>query len=526
MNLLVNKAVTFVEEMQKQIESESSSRLLRQPRSLVGGKLLPYQLQGIDWMRRLFENGSHGMLADEMGLGKTIQVIGLFAFLREAGVWGPVLIVAPLSTLGNWVSEFQKWCPSIEVLKYHGTREQRKSLRAALEEENDFTEEDLALAAQVDAYIEQIGEVTLESGTVIETARYAFDSLTEQQQTLVNDPKKLFDAEKRYNQLWADSVAAKIAAIGEVSLEKKDVIFEAQNAYDALTDEQKALVSDYGVLEAAVILYKNLVAAKPVIELIDAIGEVTLANSSSILAAIQAYNSLTAEQQELVTNYYVLEAAASQYDSLAAIDRVIRLIAGIGTVSQASGPQIQAAREAYNSLTPDQQREVTNLSVLENAESAWAGLQTPQIDQGGTSGIHGDTTAAQNASGRPPYASATGGGTQASVTGREDGGESGDVKTSADGQNTGAQGEDAAQDGASADETGALPDWLQAEIDGASGTADGTLLSENAPMTDERRTQLVILGIILGSCAVLAGLFGFGLRASAAKRKKKIVHYK
>ena len=88
---------------------------------------------------------------------------------------------------------------------------------AALEEENDFTEEDLALAAQVDAYIEQIGEVTLESGTVIETARYAFDSLTEQQQTLVNDPKKLFDAEKRYNQLWADSVAAKIAAIGEVS---------------------------------------------------------------------------------------------------------------------------------------------------------------------------------------------------------------------------------------------------------------------------------------------------------------------
>ena len=112
------------------------------------------------------------------------------------------------------------------------------------------------------------------------------------------------------------------------------------------------------------------------------------------------------------------------------------------------------------------------------------------------------------------------------MTGREDGGESGDVKTSADGQNTGAQGEDAAQDGASADETGALPDWLQAEIDGASGTADGTLLSENAPMTDERRTQLVILGIILGSCAVLAGLFGFGLRASAAKRKKKIVHYK
>lgn len=136
MNLLVNKAVTFVEEMQKQIEAGTSSRrMIKQPRSLIGGKLLPYQLQGIDWMRRLFENGSHGMLADEMGLGKTIQVIGLFAFLREAGVWGPVLIVAPLSTLGNWVSEFHKWCPSIDVLKYHGTREERKELRAQMQEE-------------------------------------------------------------------------------------------------------------------------------------------------------------------------------------------------------------------------------------------------------------------------------------------------------------------------------------------------------------------------------------------------------
>lgn len=60
-------------------------------------------------MRKLFENGSHGMLADEMGLGKTLQVIGLFAFLREAGVWGPVLIIAPLSTLGNWMDELKKW---------------------------------------------------------------------------------------------------------------------------------------------------------------------------------------------------------------------------------------------------------------------------------------------------------------------------------------------------------------------------------------------------------------------------------
>lgn len=133
MKTLVNRAVTFVEEMQRQFNSTDPS-VIKQPKSLKG-TLLPYQLQGVSWMMRLFENGSHGMLADEMGLGKTIQVISLLACLREAGVWGPVLIIAPLSTLGNWVNEFAKWLPSVEVVKYHGTKEERKQLRAQLHKE-------------------------------------------------------------------------------------------------------------------------------------------------------------------------------------------------------------------------------------------------------------------------------------------------------------------------------------------------------------------------------------------------------
>lgn len=136
MKLLVNKAVTFVEEMQKQIEtnSEASSSSFKQPKSLKGGKLFPHQLEAIDWLRRLFENGSHGILADEMGLGKTIEVIGLLASLREEGVFGCVLIIAPLSTLGNWMGEFQRWLPDVKVVKYHGDREQRQRLRESLKE--------------------------------------------------------------------------------------------------------------------------------------------------------------------------------------------------------------------------------------------------------------------------------------------------------------------------------------------------------------------------------------------------------
>lgn len=44
---------------------------------------------------------------------------------------GPHLIIAPLSTLSNWINEFQKWAPSIPVLMYHGTIKEREQLHKA-----------------------------------------------------------------------------------------------------------------------------------------------------------------------------------------------------------------------------------------------------------------------------------------------------------------------------------------------------------------------------------------------------------
>ena len=42
-------------------------------------------------------------IAYEMGLGKTIQAISLMAHLAEKkNVWGPFLIVVPVTTLHNW----------------------------------------------------------------------------------------------------------------------------------------------------------------------------------------------------------------------------------------------------------------------------------------------------------------------------------------------------------------------------------------------------------------------------------------
>ena len=77
-------------------------------------------------MISLYETGINGILADDMGLGKTIQSIALIAFLLEfKKIQGPHLIIAPKSTLGNWLNEFNKWLPNCRVVKLIATKDER-----------------------------------------------------------------------------------------------------------------------------------------------------------------------------------------------------------------------------------------------------------------------------------------------------------------------------------------------------------------------------------------------------------------
>ena len=75
---------------------------------LTGGKLKSYQLKGVKWLISLWQNGLNGILADQMGLGKTIQTIAFLAHLKGNGMDGPYLIIAPLSTLSNWINEIAR----------------------------------------------------------------------------------------------------------------------------------------------------------------------------------------------------------------------------------------------------------------------------------------------------------------------------------------------------------------------------------------------------------------------------------
>ena len=91
---------------------------------------------GLNWMVSLYNNNLNGILADEMGLGKTIQTISLFSYLiGNKGNEGPFLVVVPLTTINNWMSEFDRWAPTIRVITYKGNKNERPILAQHLKNE-------------------------------------------------------------------------------------------------------------------------------------------------------------------------------------------------------------------------------------------------------------------------------------------------------------------------------------------------------------------------------------------------------
>lgn len=97
-----------------------------EPPAHLTGTLRPYQEAGFRWLSARCDAGFGGILADEMGLGKSVQLIALLLARRaEARSVGPSLIVCPASLVYNWLAEFERFAPELDVRPVVGMKRER-----------------------------------------------------------------------------------------------------------------------------------------------------------------------------------------------------------------------------------------------------------------------------------------------------------------------------------------------------------------------------------------------------------------
>ena len=230
-------------------------------------------------------------------------------------------------------------------------------------------------AMEVIKKINAIGDVeyTPESKASINAARSAFNGLTDEQKALVVNYGKLVVAEETYSSV--DAFVAQVNNITSIGYDKptRSKIDAAIETYEQLTEKEASIVP-----EETLNRLRDLNAAYFMIGEIQNVKKVEYTDSylEALQNARENYDHLTPSQQALISNYADLVAAEADYS---AIDSVVQLIKGIGNLSYGaeSKGKIDAARAGYNALTDEQKARFPSswLKQLANYEKAYSVLE-------------------------------------------------------------------------------------------------------------------------------------------------------
>ena len=309
-----------------------------------------------DVLQRVFS--AKGIKARTSGSGSSVYLSGL-------SYNGVSLSDFDNGTNSGWMYTVNGAHPEVGI----GQRYVRDGDRIILHYSDDYTKEqgsegydDETVDSAVEnviALIRAIGApVTEASRAAVEQARKAYDALTYSQKNKVDNYRTLTAAEQALKDLKtaADAKAAgqvtKVIADISATVTEKDRqrVEAARKAYDALTDDQKALVTNYALLTAA---EKTLAeaeasaedkkAAEKVKKLIADLGEIGTDSVDAVHAARQAYDSLTELQKKLVDNYDVLLKAEQMLASLQAAEKYRSVYETTGDYLQSLGTPVTGA---------------------------------------------------------------------------------------------------------------------------------------------------------------------------------------
>ena len=203
--------------------------------------------------------------------------------------------------------------------------------------------------------IDKIGDVTLDSKMAIDTARKAYDALSDENKEKVTNYDKLVAAEKKLNELEIENVEKLIDDIGTVTLDKESKINAAKEAYDALTDSQKEQISNYDVLKKAIDKLAELKKAAEAAEKENKGTADSITPSGTTLAASGTTRSITKTANIKLANMTTAAKAA-----LSKIDAVVNagLPSSAKDYTDSQIKQIVNAYKAYNALSVSEKKAV------------------------------------------------------------------------------------------------------------------------------------------------------------------------
>ena len=162
-----------------------------------------------------------------------------------------------------------------------------------------------------------------------------------------------------------------IAALEDASSDQADAVKAARAAYDKLSDEEKAEITNYDVLVKA----ENKLAAAEV-EKLFADAKNAKDQAKAYDEAKAAYDALNDDQKA-----YLSDADALESTYTAAV------IAQIGKVTEDSRAAIDKARATYNALSDAQKVRVVNYQTLVNAELKYENIMLQKNRQAMTDSI-------------------------------------------------------------------------------------------------------------------------------------------
>lgn len=262
-------------------------------------------------------------------------------------------------------------------------------------------------ALDVISKIKSLGTVTLESKADIDIIVASYEALNEKQKSRAEElgyKDSIKEIQDTYENLVkekekeeADKAAAKavtdkISAIGtDITLDSAQAIKDARAAYDGLTSDQKALISEESIkaLHSAETKLAELEFEKVKTDAIDEIeaykslSDYRTAQQNEIKAIISDATSAinkAADKDEIAKAVKDAKAKmdkiktdaqlTAEEEAKKAADEVIAIIDKIGNVAfdEATRDAINAAKEAYDALSEEAKALVGNIDVLESAQ--------------------------------------------------------------------------------------------------------------------------------------------------------------